>query len=49
METSKFNTIDFLVRTKKEAGEDFIGNIFTDGSNVYSNQQINQYKTLFYT
>ena len=43
----KFNTIDFLVRTKKiETGEDFIGNIFTDGSNVYSNQQINQYKTL---
>ena len=30
----EFNTVDFLVTTKKtESGEDFIGNIFEDGDN----------------
>ena len=44
---SKFNTIDFLVRTKKtENGDDFIGNIFEDGDNLAENKQLNQYKTL---
>ena len=43
----KFNTIDFLVRTQKtESGEDFIGNIFTDGKDLQQNEQLNQYKTL---
>jgi len=31
----EFNTVDFLVTTKKtESGEDFIGNIFEDGTNM---------------
>ena len=42
-----FNTIDFLVTTKKtESGEDFIGNIFEDGTNMVDNVQLTQYKTL---
>ena len=44
---SEFNTIDFLVTTKKnDNGEDFIGNIYQDGLNMNSNKQITQYKTL---
>ena len=44
---SHFNTIDFLVRTKKtESGADFIGNVFVDGDNMQANKQFNQYKTL---
>lgn len=44
---SEFNTIDFLVTTKKDDnGEDFIGNIFEDGNNMASSSQVNQYKTL---
>ena len=43
----EFNTIDFLVTTKKtESGEDFIGNIFEDGTNMIDNVQLTQYKTL---
>jgi len=43
----EFNTIDFLVTTKKtESGEDFIGNIFEDGVNSYQSTQLTQYKTL---
>ena len=43
----KFNTIDFLVKTKKlENGEDYIGNIFREGIDVTQNEQFNQYKTL---
>ena len=44
---STYNTIDFLVTTKKMPnGEEFIGNIFQSGTNVLTNNQINQYKTL---
>lgn len=43
----EFNTIDFLVTTKKTAnGQDFIGNIFENGSDLSENRQITQYKTL---
>jgi len=43
----EFNTIDFLVTTKKtEGGDDFIGNIFEDGTNMFDNVQLTQYKTL---
>ena len=43
----EFNTIDFLVTTKKtESGEDFIGNIFEDGMNMHDSTQLTQYKTL---
>lgn len=43
----EFNTIDFLVTTKKtESGEDYVGNIFEDGTNMYDETQLTQYKTL---
>jgi len=43
----EYNTVDFLVTTKKtESGEDFIGNIFEDGTNMHDNTQLTQYKTL---
>jgi len=43
----EFNSIDFLVRTKKtEAGEDYISNIFIDGTDTSRVEQFNQYKTL---
>ena len=43
----EFNTVDFLVTTKKtESGGDFIGNIFEDGTNMFDNVQLTQYKTL---
>jgi hypothetical protein len=43
----EFNTVDFLIKTKKtENGEDYIGNIFTEGIDVKKNEQFNQYKTL---
>ena len=43
----EFNTIDFLVTTKKtESGLDFIGNIFEDGTNMNDATQLTQYKTL---
>jgi hypothetical protein len=42
-----FNTIDFLVSIKKGPnGEDLISNLFKDGTNVSSIEQIEQYKTL---
>ena len=43
----EFNTIDFLVTTKKTTnGQDFIGNIFENGNDLSENRQITQYKTL---
>jgi mRNA (guanine-N7-)-methyltransferase len=42
----EFNTIDFLVTTKKtENNEDFIGNIFENGINMQESTQLTQYKT----
>lgn len=44
---AEFNTIDFLITTKKSAdGKDYIGNIFQDGTNNASDRQIDQYKVL---
>jgi hypothetical protein len=43
----KFNTIDFLVKTKRvETGEEYINNIFIEGINVSQDKSFNQYKTL---
>ena len=43
----EYNTIDFLVTTKKDVtGEDFIGNIFQEGTNARAYEQLTQYKTL---
>ena len=43
----EFNTIDFLVKTKKiETGQDFVGNIFMDGIDLSKSEQFCQYKTL---
>ena len=44
----KYNTIDFLVTTKKDVNgsEDFIGNIFQDGTDALAYEQLSQYKTL---
>jgi len=42
-----YNTIDFLVFTKKDAtNSDIITPIFENGINVYESTQFNQYKTL---
>ena len=44
---SEFNTIDFLITVKKNMnGTDFIGNVFQDGTDVLSTNQLTQYKTL---
>lgn len=44
---AEFNTIDFLITTKKDKdGKDFIGNIFEQGTSNLSENQIKQYKTL---
>lgn len=44
---SEFNTIDFLITTKKNInGTDFIGNVFQDGTDVMASNQLTQYKTL---
>lgn len=44
---SEFNTIDFLVTTKKnENGTEFVGNIIEDGQKVSAKSNILQYKTL---
>lgn len=44
---TEFNTIDFLVSTKKtESGQEFVGNIFQEGTDLSSATQIQQYKTL---
>jgi len=43
----EFNTIDFLVTTKKdENGHDLITNEFTEGVNLSGSNQIKKYKTL---
>lgn len=43
----EFNTIDFLISTKKGTdGNDIITPIFENGLNVNDNSQFNQYKTL---
>ena len=44
---SEYNTIDFLVSVKKDkTGKDEIHNVFQNGQNLQSNQNILQYKTL---
>ena len=44
---SKFNTIDFLVKFKKnDLGEKQLGNIYSDGVNLQSNTQVKSYYTL---
>ena len=43
----EFNTIDFLVTTKKsENNEDFIGNLFVDGNDLTNENKVVQYKSL---
>jgi hypothetical protein len=43
----KFNTIDFLITTKKGAdGQDISSPVFENGINVFQATQFNQYKTL---
>jgi hypothetical protein len=43
----QYNTIDFLITTKKDqSGMDEISNIFEDGVDVYNPEQLTQYKTL---
>ena len=45
--TAADTTIDFLISVKKTvSGVDFIGNIFQDGTNTRSGNQVNQYKTV---
>ena len=44
---AEFNTIDFLVRLKKDdKGRDFVGTEFENGTHMDSNMSVNQYKTL---
>lgn len=44
---AEFNTIDFLVRIKKDdKGRDFVGTEFENGTHLDSNTAFNQYKTL---
>lgn len=43
----EFNTVDFLVSTKKdESGHDIISNIFENGKDMTGTTQLTQYKTL---
>jgi len=43
----EFNTIDFLVSTKKLANnQDYVGNIFQDGTDASALEQLTQYKTI---
>jgi len=43
----EYNTIDFLVTTKKDVNnDDFVGNIFQEGTNTKTYEQLTQYKTL---
>jgi len=43
----QFNTIDFLITTKKDVNnQDSVSNVFSDGLNVSSVTQLIQYKTL---
>lgn len=45
---AEFNTIDFLVTTKKnQDGSDFVGNIFESGNNTSMDKQTTKYKTLY--
>ena len=44
----KYNTIDFLVSTKKNDSDiDVISNIYNDGKDMLKNDQIQYYKTLY--
>tara|TARA_B110001450_G_scaffold110795_6_gene104617 strand:+ start:6124 stop:9885 length:3762 start_codon:yes stop_codon:yes gene_type:complete len=44
---AEFNTIDFLVKFKKnDYGVNYIGNIYNDGKNLLSNNQVHNYYTL---
>ena len=44
---AEFNTVDFLVRLKKDdKGRDFVGTEFENGIHMDSNFAINQYKTI---
>jgi len=44
---AEFNTIDFLITTKKNTnGTEFIGSVFQSGIDVLSSSQLTQYKTL---
>lgn len=44
---TEFNTIDFLVSTKKLANnQDYVGNIFQDGTDASALEQLTQYKTI---
>jgi len=44
---AEFNTIDFLVRVKKDdKGRDYIGTEYENGTNMGANLSVNQYKTL---
>jgi hypothetical protein len=44
---AEYNTIDFLVTTlKDESGNDVINNLFKEGINLVSSDQISQYKTI---
>ena len=43
----EFNTIDFLVTTKKTSnGREFIGNIFNEGASTKTSEQISSFKTM---
>jgi hypothetical protein len=44
---AEFNTVDFLVRLKKDdKGRDFIGTEFENGTHLDSNMALNRYKTV---
>ena len=44
---SEYNTIDFMVTTKKNSdGSDFVGNIMNNGENFRKDSQITSFKTL---
>jgi len=43
----EFNTIDFLIKTKKnDSKQDIIGNIFIEGNDLTNHEKLNQYKTI---
>ena len=47
MKPSEFNTIDFLITTKKnDMGEDVIKNLFENGKNMNDVSNIKKYKTI---
>ena len=44
---AEFNTVDFLITTKKlSTGAEFIGNLFTSGLDTSKIDQVDQYKTI---